>query len=204
LVILTAQPRPSPGFFHPVPVIVRGVTPAAAAAVGGSLSRNFPRGLGHRWEFFGVVSSSSRLQLLARPVGGDADDSVRNATEAYSLDALQGYVSLEAQWAIDSANEFCDVEEDMSTCGEVCGACHGTGQQDCRVCHGTGFFSIGDRLMERGTPCPVCRGKGWEPCKDCRGTGVVAHWMKRVHELSRTGEEDEFDGSGGGQGDSWT
>ena len=69
----------------------------------------------------------------------------------------------------------CNVS-DITTCGEECSNCSGSGGCTCHFCHGTGFLTMGDVLIGTGNNCVVCNGTGEKECKTCMGSGYIAKW----------------------------
>lgn len=83
--------------------------------------------------------------------------------------------SLQKNIEIYESIKECNVSE-ITTCGEQCDQCSGSGVIPCNYCHGTGFLTMGDIIIGTGNKCPVCMGKGEKECSKCMGSGYIAKW----------------------------
>lgn len=85
--------------------------------------------------------------------------------------------SLQRNIEIYESIKECNVS-DISTCGEMCKECSGSGRVLCNYCHGTGFLTMGDVIIGTSNQCTICRGKGDMECRNCMGSGYIAKWIK--------------------------
>ena len=86
--------------------------------------------------------------------------------------------SLQKNIEIYESIKECNVS-DITTCGEICNECSGSGIVLCNYCHGTGFLTMGDVLIGTNNKCTICNGTGEIKCKKCMGAGYISKWRSK-------------------------